>query len=133
MAVTLTIRDETSAGETLNELNLEFLTERITIRELIRSRVYQEVKDFNVAQAQGRIFRGLVQPTDSERELNGVRVTPGRQVDWKRQYGVAIESFQKSGFLILVDNYQATDLDEEIALSRITRVSFLKLVPLVGG
>ncbi len=133
MAVTLTIRDETSSGQTLNELSLDFLTERITVRELIRSRVYQEVKDFNVSKAQGRIFRGLVQPDGAERDLNGVRVKENRQVDWQKQFDVAVESFGRSGFLILVDDHQATDLDEEIVLTTQTRVSFLKLVPLVGG
>ena len=45
MSVTLTIRDENTAGDTTHTLTLDFLTERITVRELIRSRVYQEVKD----------------------------------------------------------------------------------------
>jgi hypothetical protein len=49
MATSLTIRD----ANTLNLKDdspvfvLDFLTERITVRELIRSRVYQEVKDYN--------------------------------------------------------------------------------------
>jgi hypothetical protein len=47
MSATLTIRDETLGGEGLSEWALDVLTERITIRELIRSRVYQEVQDFN--------------------------------------------------------------------------------------
>src|SRR5437870_3899414 len=47
MAATLTIRDESAGGKTLHELTLDILTERITVRELIRSRVYQEVQDFN--------------------------------------------------------------------------------------
>ena len=51
---------------------LEFPTERITVRELIRERVYQEVQDFNRKQGE-RVFRGLVQPTDAERVLNGRR------------------------------------------------------------
>ena len=45
---TLTIRDEELAGTTIHEFSLDFLTEHITVRELIRSRVYQEVQDHNV-------------------------------------------------------------------------------------
>jgi len=41
MPTTLVVRDETTGGQTTNELSLEFLTERIDVRELIRSRVYQ--------------------------------------------------------------------------------------------
>ena len=70
MAATLMIRDEEMTGKTVAEFALEFLTERITIRELIRSRVYQEVKDHNAKQNLAE-FNGLVQPTDAERTLNG--------------------------------------------------------------
>ena len=70
MAVTLMIRDETSSGDVYHERPLEFPTERITVRELIRERVYQEVQDFNL-KSDEQVFRGLVQPTDAERVLNG--------------------------------------------------------------
>lgn len=54
MSATLTIRDENLAGQSLREWKLEVLTERLTIRELIRSRVYQEVQDYNRGQG-GRV------------------------------------------------------------------------------
>ena len=68
----LTIRDEELTGKTIHEFSLDFLTEHVTVRELIRSRVYQEVKDHNFRQYQTK-FRGLVNPTDAERTLNGFR------------------------------------------------------------
>ena len=132
MASTLTIRDETSSGESTGELVLEFLTERITVRELIRSRVYQEVQDHNL-KANQTVFRGLVQPTDTERELNGYRLRQPRQIDWQTQYDTALKSFEKNGFLVLVDDQQVDSLDDEIVITPETRISFLKLVPLVGG
>ena len=132
MASTLTVRDETTAGESEGELVLEFLTERITVLELIRSRVYQEVKDHNL-KAEKTSFRGLIQPTDAERELNGYRLRKPRQLDWQKQFDVALEGFERNGFLILIDDHQAESLDEEIEITPETRVSFLKLVPLVGG
>ena len=128
---TLTVRDETTAGETTGELVLEFLTERITVRELIRSRVYQEVKDHNTA-PQGT-FRGLVQPVEAERALNGFTMKQPRQVDWDAQYEKAIEAFEGHRILVLVDDRQAESLDDEIVIQPSTQVSFLKLTPLVGG
>ena len=132
MATTLTIRDETTAGQATDALSLEFLTERITVRELIRSRVYQEVKDHNAKTGQ-TFFKGLVQPTDAESELNGYKLHRPRQLDWKRQYEVALESFERNGFLILINDKQAEGLDQNIEIETGTTVSFLKLVPLVGG
>ncbi len=60
MSTTITIRDETTTGESANEWTLEVLSESMTVREIIRSRVYQEVQDYNLQNA-GE-FRGLVQP-----------------------------------------------------------------------
>ncbi len=131
MATAVTVRDETSLGETTGELTLEFLTERVTARELIRSRVYQEVTEYNARQA--GLFRGLVQPRDAERTREGFRLRTPRRIDWAEQYESAVASFARNGFLILVDDRQVTDLDAEIELRHDTDVSFLRLVPLVGG
>jgi hypothetical protein len=131
MPTTLTIRDETTGGQTTNELSLEFLTERIDVRELIRSRVYQEVQDFN-RDTRG-LFRGLVQPTDAEQTLNGFRLRKPRQLNWKEQFDKAIDAFETGRVLILVDDKQASSLDDEIELRPGTDVTFLRLTPLVGG
>jgi hypothetical protein len=134
MPTTLTIRDETtfSFGNDCNQgYTLDVLTERVTLRELIRTRVYREVRDYNLRQPE--FFRGFVQPTEAERTLNGFKVRPGRRIDPERQFERAIESFYRNGFLILVNDRQLVDLEEEIDIQPDTTVVFLKLVPLVGG
>lgn len=131
MTVTLTVRDETTAGQKGEEFTLDFLTEEITVRELIRGRIYQEVKDYN-ASAPG-LFRGLVQPEGAERELGGYRLRAARQLDWREQYEAALAAFETSRILILVDDRQVEELEESIVVDPRTQVTFLKLVPLVGG
>jgi hypothetical protein len=128
---TLTVRDETTAGRTTNELAIELPTERITVRELIRSRVYQEVKDYNVRQPEH--YRGLVRPADAEETLNGFRLRKRRQLDWKKQFEKAIEAFQTNRVLILADDRQLESLDEEIEITPQTQLTFLRLTLLVGG
>ncbi len=125
------ISDETIPGKTVNELTLDFLDERITVRELIRSRVYQEVRDYNARKSEP--FQGLVQPTEAERVVNGKRLRPRRDIDWQAQYDRALKAFETNGLIILVDNTQVESLDEEIDLRHDSRVTFLRLVPLVGG
>jgi hypothetical protein len=132
MAVTVHICDETTTGIKLGDLSLEFPEERITVRELIRSRVHQEVKDHNVRQNQ-TVFHGLVQPTDAEQQLNAFRLREPRQIDWEKQYAAALDAFGRNGFLILVDDLQVTELEQEIVLRSDTQITFLKLVALVGG
>ena len=128
---TITVRDETLTGQSIAEHPLELLTEHVTVRELIRSRVYQEVQDYN--RRQPETFRGLVQPTDAEQTLNGFKMKQRRQIDWKQQFEKACDAFARNGFFILVDDRQAESLDEEITIGPGTSVSFVKLTPLVGG
>ncbi len=131
MPATLTVRDETTAGLEAHRFTLEFPTERISVRELIRERVYQEVQDYNRDKA-GR-FRGLVQPSEAEIALNVYTLKPGREIDWKAQFEKACEAFESKRVLVLVGDKQATALDDTIELGRGTEVTFLRLVPLVGG
>jgi hypothetical protein len=133
MPTTLTIRDETtfSFGGDAEGFTLDVPAECITVRELIRTRVYQEVRDYNLRQPE--YFRGLVQPTDAERTLNGFKIRPGRKIDPEKQFEGAIESFYRNRFLVLVNDRQVDELEEEIEVGRDTTVTFLKLVPLVGG
>jgi hypothetical protein len=131
MATTLTVRDESTSGKTINEFVLDLLTERITVRELIRSRVYQEVQDYNLRLPDR--FNGLVQPTDTEATLNGFKLKKPRQIDWKAQFEKALEAFETGRVLILVNNRQVESLDEEIIVDPQTNVSFLRLTMLVGG
>ncbi|MCH8829614.1 MAG: hypothetical protein IID45_08560 [Planctomycetes bacterium] len=131
MPTTLTIRDETTSGKLTNELTLELLTERISVRELIRSRVYQEVKDYNVRQPEQ--FRGLVKPTDAEETLNGFRLKARRQIDWKPQFEQALHAFETNQIFILINDRQAETLAEEFDVRPDTSVTFLRMTMLVGG
>jgi hypothetical protein len=131
MPATLTIRDETPGSQSFREWSLEVLTERLTVRELIRSRVYQEVQDYN--QRQPAEFQGLIQPTDAERTLNGYRLKKPRQIDWRGQFERAIAAFESNQVLVLINDKQAETLDDEFDVTPETQVSFLRLTLLVGG
>ncbi|OAI53678.1 hypothetical protein AYO47_04255 [Planctomyces sp. SCGC AG-212-M04] len=127
----LTIRDESTDGRQLNESVVEFLTETISVEELIRSRVYQEVQDYNLKKTEK--FHGLVDPA-AEPTRSGKR-----DIDWKAQFETACEAFRQNRVLILVDDKQVDRLDQTIELKPAigdqpgTSVTFLKLTPLVGG
>jgi hypothetical protein len=131
MSGTLTIRDESLSGEPIHEWELEVAAEKITVRELIRSRVYQEVQDYNVKHSQ--VYHGLVQPEDAEKTLNGWKLKKPRMLDWKRQFERALEGFETNRILILINERQAESLDEEFVIESGTGVTFLRLTPLVGG
>lgn len=131
MTTALTIHDETTSGERRQSLTLHLPEPTITARELIRARIFEEVKAYNEGPLER--FLGLVQPTDTERDLNGYKFRKQRKLDWHAQSQAALEAFGRNGFLLLVDDRQIESLDEEIRVRPETRVTFLKLVPLVGG
>jgi hypothetical protein len=129
MPLTLSIIYETTAGERCSAGAFQFDAATLTLRELIRVFVQQEVKRFNESGSEA--FRGLVQPEESERILNGVRERP--VLDWEKQFDKAITAFKGNGFLVLLDERQITDLEETLHLTPQSQLTFLRLVPLMGG
>jgi len=134
MSTTLKIRDETTfslGGAKDRGFMLDVPDQRITVRELIRTRVYREVREYNLDQPE--YFRGLIQPSEAERSLNGFKMRTRRRIDPERQFEMAIKAFYSNGFIVLLDDGQVDELEEEIEIRPDTTVTFLKLIPLVGG
>src|SRR5262245_44224925 len=126
MSVTLTVCDESNLGERRPAVTLHLPAPTITARELIRTRIFEEVKDYN----EGRrdTFRGLVEPTAEERALNrnaDEKIRHRRRVDWHEQAPVALDAFERNGFLLLVDGRQIESLSDEIRLHPEAQVVFL--------
>jgi hypothetical protein len=130
MTKTLTINDESAIGKLLNQIILEVERDAITVEELITKRVEKEVEDFNKSLPE--YFKGLVQPSETERFLNGVQIKR-KEIDAEKQVYVALQAFQENGFFILVDNRQVENLNELILIEPSTTISFVKLTALVGG
>ncbi len=128
---TVTCIDETGIGNKTNEFHLDLHDTQISLRELLRRRVYEEVQAYNLSQPE--YFKGLVQPTGTEQELNGYRLRKRRQLNWRAQFERAVEVFEQRGFIVLVNQMQVDDLEAPIELRAGAEVTFLKLVPLVGG
>jgi hypothetical protein len=92
----VTFVDETTAGERRTAWGLEIAEERLTVRELIRRRVFQEVAEYNAR-------------------------TP-RRIEPETQTALAERAFAGNGFLVLVGDRQVIDPDEEIELTLGTEV-----------
>ena len=125
----LTVRDEDTAGTAVAEGTVELAGGTTTLRELIRIRIEQEVDRFNASR--GDVFQGLVEPTGAERTLNGPRVH--RVVRWEPQFEAAVEAFERTRLIVLVDGRQHESLDASLEVGPDTEVVFLRLVPLAGG
>lgn len=131
MPTTLTINDETTSGHKTNTLTLDCLTERLTVRELIRARIYREVEDYNLREPE--CFRGLVVPTEAEATDHGYKLRHRRKIDWQQQYERALDAFERKGFILLVGDQQARSLDQVFEVKVDAEIAFVKMAPLVGG
>ena len=128
----LTIKDATFTGDILNQIEIAVKNERTTVKELISARVESEVNTYNKNLPE--YFKGLIQPSEAEKTLNGFRLRKrDKQIDIEKQILVALDAFQKNGYFILIDNKQAEDLEQEVLVSKTTEIAFVKLTQLVGG
>lgn len=131
MEAVLKIWDQTPGQGKREAVELRLASERITAAELIRRRVEAEVEAHNAKT--GQLFQGLIQPSESERVLNGYKLKKRRKLDPENQVKVALEAFRNNGFVLLFDDRQIEDADEYVTVTPTSEAIFLKLVPLVGG
>jgi hypothetical protein len=128
---TVTFRDETATGKALQSFDLPDVPDTITVRELVRLRVREEVARYNAAPT--GYFAGLVRPDDADQSGSGYRLRSARTLDWEKQADIACRAFERNGFFVLVGKRQVEELDETVDLRTAADVAFVKLVPLVGG
>jgi hypothetical protein len=128
---TVTFFDESPSGDRRAVLRLDGVAPEITLRELIRRRVFDEVREHNAGQM--KVFYGLVEPLDAERELNGYKLRAPRRIDFDQQFEKAIEAFRDKGIRVAIDDRPVLDLDEPLTLKADSEVSIRKLAPLVAG
>ncbi|MEL7312396.1 MAG: hypothetical protein AAFN07_12840 [Pseudomonadota bacterium] len=132
MQVNLKIVDETTSGQVYNETVLQLASRRVCARDVIEQRVRQEVQKFNDAKKKD-LFSGLVQPRDTEKELNGYRFKKEKTVNADEQVEIALSAFSENRFFFLLDDKQVESLDDEFGITDSTKITFLKLIPVVGG
>ncbi len=130
-AITLIIKDENTAGAAVNEVTVSFASELSTVRDIIKNRILAEVQQYNNKQPE--YFKGLIQPGEAERTLNGYKLKARARVDPEKQLAAAFKAFDNNGFFILIDNIQSTALDQMVVITPGTNISFIKLTQLVGG
>ena len=125
------VTDASATGRETARLILADVPTPVSLRDLIRCRVREEVARYNANPVPR--FNGLVQPTDAEATLNGYVLKVPRKLDWEKQADAALAAFVRNGFVVFVSDRQVDDLDESLTLEETDVVSFVRLVALVGG
>ncbi len=130
MAITISIQD-TLGPKVSQQIDVQFNTDVVTVKDIIQARVEQEVADYNKKQPE--YFKGLVQPTHAEKTLNGYKLQARKQIDAEKQVYIALDAFSKNAYFVLVDDKQVESLEQKVKISAASSIKFVKLTPLVGG
>lgn len=125
------IYDELLNGTITNQVEIALDTDSLTVRELITKRVSVEIDNYNKRLPE--YFNGLIEPKEAERTLNGYKLKPKQLIDVEKQVYIALDAFQKNGFFVLVDNEQLDELEHHVVFKSTSKISFVKLTPLIGG
>ncbi len=113
---------------------LKLVSERITAGELIRQRIENEhEKSVNT----DNTVHMLIAPSPKEIALNGTKAYGPKPIDAnalkEKNVQIAFTGFKTNSFLLFFDNKQIESLDETVTVGENCSLTFVKLVPLVGG
>ena len=111
--------------------------DRIRLRDLITRVVTEEVDAFRQRQEERRLAR-IMSRAEIEKEASSGKVDPGerdlaQEVNTAEAVGTALQAFEDGLYFVFIDDIQQTHLDSEIYLKVESKVTFIRLVALVGG
>ncbi len=138
-----------NAVEAATPVAVHLLDETLTAAELIAEVVAEQIRDFmlvrklEAAEAERLLNRQYLTEEDVDREAAAGAITvsanrlrrklviPNMDVD--REIEKAFTAFRRGVVLLLVDGQQIDELDTVLHLHATSKVTFLRLTPLVGG
>ncbi len=128
MGIAVKVTDKTHSGDILSESMIELFTEIVTVKQLIHSRVTQEVEKLDY-----KCKADTVKLCGEELLISEFQLGSKKELDLEKCQKAAIHAFQSNNYFLLIDNKQVTCLEEAILVSSTTEITFLKLIPLAGG
>jgi len=126
MSVAIIVRDEMLTGEIEKETLMHFSMEFVTVRDIIERRVMEEIERFKNTDYPPRA-------NDKETVYDGMKERKSININAEQEIAKAFQLFDENRMIVLINSRQAEALDEKVAVLPNTVISFLKLVPLVGG
>lgn len=123
----LRVRDR-APGAPDFEIEIELEAPELTLGELIGGRVSAELMRASTEPG----YRPIVEQPAEELRLNGPRPTRERP-ELEDAIVRALRAFEAGRFMVLIDGRQVMSTAEVVALTPVSEVIFLRLVPLRGG
>jgi hypothetical protein len=109
----------------------------LTLRDLITRIVLHEVEAFRARQEERRLTR-IISRAEIERGVAAGKIDMGgrdlqQEVDPQQAVGAALLAFEDGFYFVFLDGSQQKSLDQTVFVRPDSQVTFVRLVPLVGG
>lgn len=148
--ITIEVRSRI-AGLAVNDLALqpailELIEERITVGELIRRTVEEQVRELvgrrklDALQARQALARQYLTEDEvgAQARQGAVRYPSSHppsipRISPQAEVQKALAAFERGSYMVMIDGKRKERLDEEITFAPGTRVTFLRVMPLAGG
>jgi hypothetical protein len=117
--------------------DLSLSGDSLTLRDLITRIVRQEVEAYNTRQEERRLTRVLSQAQIEQAVASGKVDLGGRDLQHEAKpdeaVGTALLAFEDGFYFVFVDGTQQKSLDQQVFVRPGSQVTFVRLIPLVGG
>ena len=120
---TITVIDESTAGDRTERFELKSTALQLTAAELIELRVREECRLSS---------RPKFERIERQQVLNSAKEVQ-REPDASELVERALKAFSQGAFLLLVNEQQISELNQIIPLGAASEAVFLRIIPLVGG
>lgn len=132
---------EKIVGQTQRQaFSLRLASERVSARDVIAKHVIEEVDRLNdLARRRhaehDRVASFLVgdHSHELERKLNKPNPRGPKVLDAAKEVESALEAIEARKVVVLFDDFEVEDLDADLTMTDQSKITFLRLVPLIGG
>jgi hypothetical protein len=128
---TLTISEQATGGGKPNQFSDISIPERITVRQLICLYIDHQIEQHRDKSKDSQRHSFFI-PLEQEQSLSGTQPGDGK-LNPEKLYSRALDAFSNNQFVLLVDDHQVEELEQDVFVTAKSNVTFLKLMPLIGG
>ena len=136
MKLNVNVKSVSGKKNQITTISLPYSRNEMTVRELLEETVHYCVTDYNERKENHALLRALL-PQEIEDKAAGGKISFGviygeKNADLKKATDDAIEAFSDGEVAVFADEKRLEKLDEELKLSEINSLTFIKLVMLAG-
>ena len=136
MELNVNVKSVSGKKNRITTIPVTYSRDEMTVRELIEETVQFCVSDYNERKENGELLRALLPQEIDDKAAQG-KISFGmvygeKDADLKKATNDAVEAFSDGVVAIFADERRLESLDEQLKLTEIQSLTFIKLAMLAG-